>query len=126
MISPDDRQALVARISRAVAAVERVNAVYASVAGPLGLTPEGALWGAVSALADMVIAGIDDDFGGPDEGWVNWYVWENDCGAKAMEAGFDGEMRPIASVEDLVWVMLGALGDSDGELTRADDQEQAA
>ena len=38
-------------------------------------------------------------------GWLAWYAEENDYGAKGMEAGVIGDMRPIKTLEDLLWVI---------------------
>jgi len=96
------------RIETAVAAVERVNAVYGQLEGPMGLQPEGELWQAVFGLAESYVAVIDADIGqGLD--WVGWFIWENDCGRTGHDAGFDGECRAICSVADLMWVIEGCM-----------------
>lgn len=34
---------------------------------------------------------------------IEWFVWENDCGAKGLEAGkVGGEMEPIRTADDYV------------------------
>ena len=38
--------------------------------------------------------------------WIAWYIWENDFGAREMEAGLDSEsMKPICNIEDLLEIM---------------------
>lgn len=34
--------------------------------------------------------------------WISWYIWENDCGKRGMEAGELGNLKEIRSVGDLV------------------------
>ena len=36
---------------------------------------------------------------------LSWFACENDMGRKGMEAGVAGEMRPIRTVEDLLWLI---------------------
>lgn len=38
---------------------------------------------------------------GDEGGWLEWFCHENDMGAKGHEAGYDGDMRPIKTLEDL-------------------------
>jgi len=98
------------RIEVAVAVVERVDAVYAQLEGPMGLRPEGELWSAVNDLSESYVAVIDADIGrGMD--WVGWYIWENDCGRRGHDAGFDDECRAIRSVADLMWVIADCMDD---------------
>lgn len=42
---------------------------------------------------------------GDKGGWCGWFIHENDCGRKGLEAGLVGKERPIRTVEDLLWVM---------------------
>lgn len=37
-----------------------------------------------------------------DDKWIEWYIYENDCGDRGFEAGYDGMKKPINSVDDLV------------------------
>lgn len=37
-----------------------------------------------------------------DADWVDWYVYENDSGAKGYEAGYDKNLKPIKTEEDLL------------------------
>ena len=34
-----------------------------------------------------------------------WFAYENDLGRKGMEAGVAGSLRPIRTVEDLLWLI---------------------
>ena len=36
---------------------------------------------------------------------LSWFACENDMGRKGMEAGVAGEMRPIRTVDDLLWLI---------------------
>ena len=37
--------------------------------------------------------------------WIDWFVYENDFGARGMEAGYDNALRPIATFDDLYILM---------------------
>lgn len=38
-------------------------------------------------------------------GWMSWFILENDYGASALEAGYDGKLKPIKTVDDLLELM---------------------
>ena len=38
-------------------------------------------------------------------GWMSWFILENDYGASALEAGYGGNLKPIKTVDDLLWLM---------------------
>lgn len=40
-----------------------------------------------------------------DWSWVSWFVFDNEFGKKGLEAGFDGKMTKITSVDDL-WDLI--------------------
>ena len=39
---------------------------------------------------------------GDESNWIEWYVYDNDCGRKGLEAGIKGDLSVIDSVEKLV------------------------
>jgi len=34
--------------------------------------------------------------------WLEWFIYENNWGADGREAGYDGDVRPIRTFEDLL------------------------
>lgn len=48
-------------------------------------------------------APIKDEVG--YEGWLDWFIYENGCGERGHEAGYDGNMNPIRTVDDLLDLM---------------------
>ena len=64
------------------------------------LNPEGhlyhAIWMAFDTMLDMV-----DEFE-----WISWYVFENDCGAKKMKAGYDGKLSKITTPRQLAKLIV--------------------
>ena len=33
---------------------------------------------------------------------LSWFIWDNDCGRNGYEAGVDGDVRAVKTVEDLL------------------------
>ncbi len=66
----------------------------------VGCDPESPLFTAVHALI-----GLADEWAGErigaGGGWLEWYRLENDMGARAREAGFDGVVKPVRTLDDL-------------------------
>jgi hypothetical protein len=59
----------------------------------------------LQALITVVCETIGDNTYAPgiiDSTWLGWYIYENDCGAKEHEAGYDGKLSPIRNVDDLL------------------------
>lgn len=42
---------------------------------------------------------------GDTEIGLDWFIYENDCGAKGYEAGIDGDLRPIRTIDDYLWLV---------------------
>lgn len=70
----------------------------------LGLPPESPVWLAVqelqTSLTVMTAAYVNDRCN-----WLEWFWIENDMGAKGMEAGPTGDVRPIKTLADLRWLL---------------------
>lgn len=60
-----------------------------------------ACWKTMDVLIECVSALIGDE-----REWLSWYIWENDCGNKGLEASRpDGTMAPVSTVADLLAVV---------------------
>lgn len=44
-----------------------------------------------------------DDFG--IEGWIDWFIYENDIGERGGEAGYDGNHKPVKTIDDVLDLM---------------------
>jgi len=42
---------------------------------------------------------------GDKNGWLDWYIWENECGKGELIAGVNGDTRQIKSPEDIIWLL---------------------
>lgn len=39
------------------------------------------------------------------EGWLEWFVYENDCGDRGHDAGYDGNHKPVKTIDDILDLM---------------------
>ena len=60
---------------------------------------EGRLQNAIWTSIETVISFFDP------EGWIMWYILENEYGTKGYDAGYKGDMKPIKTPEDLLQLM---------------------
>lgn len=86
-----------ARIQTADRLIEPVTEV-------LGLSPESPIHVAVWSLEGAYTRAVAQ-LVGDQANWLDWYASENDFGRKAMDAGPTGATRPIATLDDLIWVI---------------------
>lgn len=59
------------------------------------LNPEGKLFTSIWSNFDTMLGIID-----PHD-WISWYIFDNDCGDKEMEAGHDGVVNKITTPRQL-------------------------
>lgn len=85
-----------------VAHLEHVREYENSVAKLFGSYPDGGLYAAVEEMfttyTQLVAETIDTDLGS-----LEWFLYDNECGAKRLQAGIDANMREITSIEDFLW-----------------------
>lgn len=94
----DERKELVQKvIDRHVA----MSCVFDDLMRIVGECVESPLWEEVWATADLLIE-TTSKLIGDESAWLNWFINENGCGAKRLEAGFDGKLKRIGSVDDLL------------------------
>lgn len=70
----------------------------------LNIAPESRLRVPQNLLHDALID-VAVLVSGDTEEWVTWYVYDNDLGRRAMEAGQPGALRPITNAKELLEVM---------------------
>ena len=63
--------------------------------------PGCALYEAIFGLLDVAIRATSAAIGDNIE-WLEWMIYENDCGRKGHEAGRANTMRPIRTAEDIL------------------------
>jgi hypothetical protein len=64
------------------------------------LNVDGKLSNAIWVMYDTLLGLIDESE------WISWYVYENGCGEKKMEAGYDGKLDEITTPRQLAELIV--------------------
>lgn len=83
---------------------EELHSHLKSLKNMIGIDYESHLISAILKLEASQIELIEK-MAGCNSDCLYWYVYENNCGSKGMEAGIDDDMREIRTVDDLVWII---------------------
>ena len=95
------------RIDKWEAKIERIVKDYKNLtaccdacfdAGVLDV--DGKLYTAIWAMFDSMLDMVDRSV------WISWYLFENYCGAKKMEAGHNGELSKITTPRQLAQLIV--------------------
>ena len=72
----------------------------------IGAESETPFGTAVWRMMDVAIEFAGQLIGNEGHDWLLWFIWENDCGTKKLEASLpDGEMRKVCGVADMLDVL---------------------
>lgn len=85
-----------------IAAHDAVHAQMDALKPTLNPDPGCPLYTAVFELLDVAILAAASAIGDSAGEWLDWFVHDNDCGRKAYEAGYNDNLKPIRTVEDLL------------------------
>lgn len=108
-----NKQELIKAITKVVVNYQKMDEAWTTALKVFDGSPENPLyiatWGVFDDYIDLVneLHCIDDD-------WLHWFIYDNECGEKKMEAGFANKMRPIVDVESFVDMLL-ELEDENGK-----------
>jgi len=80
---------------------ERLDSAFEKLEESLGCTADSPLFRTVWESFDHCTAVVAQVVG-DHQGWIEWYIYENECGAKGMAAGYDGAVMPVKTISDLV------------------------
>lgn len=97
----EERKELVQKVVDRHAAI---SDVFDDLGRIVGCCAESPLFDGVWDVFELLIETTSALIGDKCE-WLAWYINENGSGAKRYEAGFDGQMRRIGSVDDLLWLI---------------------
>ena len=61
---------------------------------------------------DMSVDLLDELFS-PEACWIGWWIFETECGERDMEAGYDGNMKVIKTLDDLWWLITEEANNAD-------------
>lgn len=88
-------------INKLLADHKNISDAWDALAKVVGMDYESALgratWFAFDNYVSAVSAAVGDD-----GDWISWFIHENDCGQRAMQAGYDGKLKKVKTVKDLV------------------------
>lgn len=96
-----NRKEKIAEVVRVVKLVRDVDAAYDATKAGIGCDIEAPLWQAVFAMQAELIKQAAKLIGDQYD-WLDWFVYENDCGTKGLEAGFERKLRKIRTPADIV------------------------
>ena len=110
-MTPDEIIPILERWAEAITAAEEALEL---VQQAVGLESEAPLPTAVYALI-----GLADEWAGErigaGGGWLEWYRLENDMGTRGHEAGFDGAVKPVRTLDDLAALLAEDVRRADAE-----------
>lgn len=90
-----------ALLERLEQASQRISAVWESLRPLHGGNPDNELFEAIYELREVAIDAVADTIGDRFK-WLDWYIHENGWGAKGLEAGYDQDLRPVRTLDDLL------------------------
>jgi len=99
-MTPPDRENTLSLLTEWQAHYTAVSSMMDNIKTSTGLDIDGALCTIVWELFDAYTEAAGMEVGDHD-GWMSWYCWDNDMGALAMAAGYDGKPRPIRTLKNL-------------------------
>ena len=102
-VEPTNSQSITAwetKITSLVKDYKQLTAACDAASDAGVLDTDGKLYTAIWSAYDNMLDRIDVN------GWISWYIFDNDCGAKRMEAGFDGTVNAIKTPLDLARIMV--------------------
>lgn len=77
-----------------------VEELMDGIEGTIGLDPNAPMFNTVWKLFDAYTGTLSVEVG-DYEGWLEWFYSENEMGAGKKQAGYDGQLIAIESLDDL-------------------------
>jgi hypothetical protein len=81
--------------------INESDSVFDPMIEMMGLHPDGALCEIFGRLQSDLTESVSMAVGDTN-GWLAWYWLENDMGNKGMEAGYNGNLKKIRFVDELL------------------------
>ena len=86
---------------------------FEAVTSTIGLQVESPLNEAFYSVFHTAFIAIEHAFTGEApikdevgyEGWLEWFIYENDCGDRGHDAGYDGNHKPVKTIDDILDLM---------------------
>lgn len=100
-MSQIDNATAVALLTAWKARHDALTKLMDSITTVLGLEVESplheAMWGTFDDYTKTLASLLGDE-----SGWLGWYQSENEMGTKGMAAGYDGNLAPIKTLDELL------------------------
>lgn len=90
--------------------IVKINEYCRKVCDTIGISPEGELFSHLVLTIEPIVKLLEHRYN--DTHWIDWYVYECECGRTPLEAGYDDNMRIIECVGDLIWLLEGSKDES--------------
>jgi len=83
--------------------INKIEKASDNLSKSVGSNPESEIFKALYLFVDPMIDYVKKDIGDVDD-WLNWYIWENDCGKSKLKASASKsqKLKPIEDVDDLL------------------------
>lgn len=97
-----------------------------------GMQPEAPIMCAIFDLMDRYSSTLCELMGieAGEMNWLYWYACENHMGKDGKEAGYDGDLRKIKTLDDLAWLVARELSGNeksrDGHSTTGPTENSAS
>jgi hypothetical protein len=65
------------------------------------------IWQGFDAHTNAVRMLLGDVPTEPTDPWLHWFCYENNMGSRGHEAGYHGNLKPIKTLEDLLFLIEG-------------------
>lgn len=89
-----------AKIDKIVGNYKQITAVCDEARAIGCLDMDGKLYSSIWMMFDVMLDQLDQS------DWLGWYIYENDCGAAKMEAGYDGVVTAIKNSRGLAKLIV--------------------
>ena len=89
-------------VERLVADYKEMDAISDQIGKLMGTRIDSPALNPFWAAFDGYVKAVGLATGDTDAEWIGWFIWENRCGEKGMEAGYDDKLRKITTVKQLV------------------------
>lgn len=98
-----EKSAIVKNLIAAKLEVETITGLIEPI---FGCEPESNFsklqWKIFERMVSIADIAIDDDGRKWNQSWLQWFVWENDCGRKGLKAWDVDEAKPIDTIDDFL------------------------
>ncbi len=100
-----EKSKLIETVNKCIDLHKKHNEEMAQLSSLTGATSDRGIFDTTSRLFEAFIENIDYQYGG-SQGWLSWYIYDNDFGNSGFTVKIDKKEIKVDSVEKLVEVMI--------------------